>query len=347
MKNKFNSVKLFIMVICLVVLSVLFTLPALAASGTQYETENNDDYDDADIVIDDYDNFGYVSSTDDFDIWEYTSSYTGYANFYLGSIPSGCNYELGILDSDTITVLGEGFKTGNSDELITIPVTANTTYYVMIFTIEGYSLSDSYLFRVKTYPTTNVSVPLYEQQTNYTCSCACARMVMKKYGITISESNYINKANLFISQYYKDDDNNGFDDYSGDKVPDYTYVWIKVGTYNMFLSQYGISTEFTHTKITSYNATQYGDLIARNLSAGHPVECVVAIYDSNIFPYETGGHYVVMRGTSYNSSQLVYNTIVNDPYPGNPQTYTVPISEMLRHNKAHDNGTGYLIHVVD
>ena len=335
------------MTVCLVFSLVQLSFPVLAASGTQYETEYNDDFEYADIAIDDYDNFGYINSSGDCDILKYTSSYSGYANFYLGSIPSGCNYELGIYDSGITTVLGEGFKTGNADELITIPVTANTTYYVIIFSIGGYSSSDSYLFRAKTYPTANVSVPLYEQQTNYTCSCACARMVMKKYGITISEANYINKANLYISQYYTDSNNDGYDDYSGAVVPDYTYIWIKVGTYNMFLSQNSISTRFKYTDIASYNSTQYGDIIARNLSAGHPVECAVAIYNSNIFPYETGGHYVVMRGTYYNTSQLVYTAIINDPYPGNPQTYNVPISEMLRHNKAHDNGTGYLIHVVD
>ena len=66
----------------------------MAASGTINESENNNTVSAADKTYDDYDNYGAISSTSDVDWWKVTFTQNGEANFWLGNIPSGCNYNL-------------------------------------------------------------------------------------------------------------------------------------------------------------------------------------------------------------------------------------------------------------
>ena len=141
------------------VLSMFLTLailtsisyPAAASSGTIWESEDNGDFSNADQTYDDYDNYGYISSSDYNgpslgDTWKVSFPYNGYANFYLGHIPSGCNYELVIYKPDLSGILASSYNTGNTRELVTVPVVKNTVYYVHIFSISGYSSSNAYPF---------------------------------------------------------------------------------------------------------------------------------------------------------------------------------------------------------
>ena len=123
------------------------------AAGTIYENEPNNSYTYADRTYDDYDNFGKISSTSDVDWWVVRFSSSGYANFWLGEIPSGCDYELKLYASDGTTLLKSSLNSGNANELIgEYWVAANTDYYISIYSYSGSSTSEYYKFRTKNYP---------------------------------------------------------------------------------------------------------------------------------------------------------------------------------------------------
>ena len=69
---------------------------ALAGVATWYETEPNNTQGTATLTYDDYDNFGKISTLSDIDWWKVGFSSAGNANFWLGNIPSGCDYDLEI-----------------------------------------------------------------------------------------------------------------------------------------------------------------------------------------------------------------------------------------------------------
>lgn len=122
----------------------------MAASGTINESENNNTVAAADKTYDDYDNYGAISSTSDVDWWKVTFTQNGEANFWLGNIPSGCNYNLYLYKANGSTLIASSKKTSNSQELITTRVKANTVYTIKIVSTSGSSTS-KYKFRVKNY----------------------------------------------------------------------------------------------------------------------------------------------------------------------------------------------------
>ena len=59
-----------------------------------FESENNNSIATADITYNDYDSYGSISYAGDVDFWKVTFPSEGMVNFYLGNIPSGCNYDM-------------------------------------------------------------------------------------------------------------------------------------------------------------------------------------------------------------------------------------------------------------
>lgn len=121
------------------------------AAGTANESESNNTYSTADRTYDDYDNYGTISATTDVDWWVVNFSRGGNANFWLGNIPTGCDYDLKLYSSNGTTLLASSVKGSNQAELITYPVVAGVNYYVRIYSHSGSSASQ-YLFRTKNYP---------------------------------------------------------------------------------------------------------------------------------------------------------------------------------------------------
>ena len=60
------------------------------AAGTIYENESLA----VNTTYDDYNNYGYISAAYESDFWQITFSQTGMVTFYLGSIPSGIDYDM-------------------------------------------------------------------------------------------------------------------------------------------------------------------------------------------------------------------------------------------------------------
>ncbi len=146
-------VKPITMLLCMSIVLSLSLVTASAVSGTLYESESNNTYSTADQTCDDYNNYGKISSTSDIDWWKITFNYDGKANFYLGNIPTNCNYNLRLYSSNGTTLLASSTNGGNASELITYAVNANTTYYMRIYSSSGSSTAAQYLLRAKIYTT--------------------------------------------------------------------------------------------------------------------------------------------------------------------------------------------------
>ena len=121
------------------------------SSGTKYEIEYNDEASAADRTYDDYDNYGYIDDSEDIDYFKIKFDETGYANFWLGNIPAGCDYDLYVYNSGGLLLMSSR-KGDNEPELIRyLAVEADVYYYIRI---EGYYSFDSektYTMRVKWY----------------------------------------------------------------------------------------------------------------------------------------------------------------------------------------------------
>ncbi|MCI8388371.1 MAG: peptidoglycan DD-metalloendopeptidase family protein [Clostridiales bacterium] len=122
------------------------------SAGTKNESEPNNTFSTATITSDDYDNYGTISSTSDVDWWKITFNRSGYANFWLGNIPSNCNYNIALYDSTGTNLLYYSYKSGNADELISMCPVSAATYYIKIFSASGSSTTSRYHMRIKWYP---------------------------------------------------------------------------------------------------------------------------------------------------------------------------------------------------
>ena len=121
------------------------------SSGTKYEVEYNDEASSADRTYDDYDNYGYIDDSEDIDYFKIKFDESGYANFWLGNIPAGCDYDLYVYNSDEVLLMNSR-KGDNEPELIRyLAVEANVYYYIGIEGYDGEDSENPYTMRVKWY----------------------------------------------------------------------------------------------------------------------------------------------------------------------------------------------------
>ena len=139
------------LVVLLMVCFLIFSPVIISSvSGTIYESENNNTWSCADITYDDYNCYGKILTTSDVDWWKVTFTTEGMANFYLGNIPSGCDYDLYVYKGNGETLVAKSLRSSNQYEIVRCRVYANTTYYIKIKSTIG-SSSSYYLFRTKKY----------------------------------------------------------------------------------------------------------------------------------------------------------------------------------------------------
>ena len=122
------------------------------AVGLIYESESNNTQSTADITYDDYDNRGTITSSIDVDWWKVSFTQSGRANFWLGEIGPGGNYDISLYNALGWQI-GRSANIGQTAELIQYDVLPNTYYYVKIESVLGTS-PVFYLFRAKNYPET-------------------------------------------------------------------------------------------------------------------------------------------------------------------------------------------------
>ena len=122
------------------------------SAGIINEKENNNTIDLADLTFDDYDTYGYINPSSDIDYFKVKFNEKGVANFWLGNIPSGCDYELDLYD-ETGFRLASSHNSGDVQELIQFyPVDPNIYYYIKVSSYRGSSSTSPYLVRAKYYP---------------------------------------------------------------------------------------------------------------------------------------------------------------------------------------------------
>jgi len=118
-----------------------------------YEDEPNDTFSQANEIYSDADNYGYISSSYDVDLYWIEFEDTGLTNFWLGNIPEGCDYDLTVYDGDGYTVIASSSNSGNQNELIRNHlVHEGDVYFIEVCSYSGYSEDDHYWLRVKNYP---------------------------------------------------------------------------------------------------------------------------------------------------------------------------------------------------
>lgn len=99
----------------------------------------------------DYTLSGRITASSEMDYYKVTFAESGKVNFWLGNIPSGCDYDLYLYDS-SYNLLSKSTST-NSQELIgNYSVREGYTYYILVKSALGYSASEYYKLRCKWFP---------------------------------------------------------------------------------------------------------------------------------------------------------------------------------------------------
>lgn len=122
-----------------------------ALASNLYESESNDSFSTADRTYEDDNMYGYIDNESDVDYYKIKFDVPGKVNFWLGSIPTNCDYDLKIYDSSYAFMWGSE-NAGNSDELISLKlVEEDVFYYMKVYSYSGYDSLDHYLLRTKLY----------------------------------------------------------------------------------------------------------------------------------------------------------------------------------------------------
>lgn len=117
----------------------------MARSSTVYESESNDNAGSADRIYSNGVGYGKISSSSDADWWFVEFPGPGYVDFSLTNIPSGCNYEMMILNSVGSTILASLTASGNQNELISgFWVAEGSRFLIKVYSSSGASASSYY-----------------------------------------------------------------------------------------------------------------------------------------------------------------------------------------------------------
>ena len=133
---------------------------------TMYETEPNNIIPNANRVYDGDTTYGKIGISGDIDCFKIRFSHSGKANFWLGNIPSGKNYDLYLYDSNGYLLdSSTSNNTARAQELIeNYPVTANVWYNLEVVGDNCYDNSTYYQLRAKCYLIREIEI-LYDTTT--------------------------------------------------------------------------------------------------------------------------------------------------------------------------------------
>ena len=104
----------------------------VSAFLTTYEVESNNSFASANTLIAGDDIYGKISSSTDTDYFKVRFYTTGKTNLWLGSIPSGTDYDIYVYDQN-FNQIASSLRGSNYDEMISgLSVTADQNYYVKV-----------------------------------------------------------------------------------------------------------------------------------------------------------------------------------------------------------------------
>lgn len=256
----------------------------IALLSTVSESESNNTIGTADKISSDDDVYGTISSASDIDWYKITFSSSGVANFWLGNVPSGCNYQLQLYNSSGALLTGS-YNASGLQELISFYSVSATTYYIKIYTASGYSTSQ-YLFRAKWYPSSDS----YESNNTFSTATTLSNNSTLKaninhpddvdfYKFTLSSKSYVEltlsgipsncKYNIeLFSGPYDSDSYWLFGDYTADKIKQNNRIltagtyYVKIYTYNNAYSatKYSLSLNYCPVKSMTLGGSISGSL---------------------------------------------------------------------------------------
>jgi hypothetical protein len=272
-------------------------------AATRYESESNNTYSTANAINDDDNAYGVISSSTDLDFYKVQFSSSGKANFYLGDIPSGCDYDLQLLDSNGTTVLSSSTNGGNTAELISqYQVSANKWYYLKVYSYSGSNTSSYYLLRAKNYPTT-LSGDKYEPNNATTAATSISSnaiitdanihatsdndyfmfTVSATSSVTIQLSNIPSGCDYDL-ELYDSSNTRKANSTAGSNNPESIAISLTSGTYYIKIYSYqGSSTSFYRLQVNSQVAVT-GDRYESNntTTAATSISSSATITDANI-----------------------------------------------------------------
>lgn len=142
------------------------TYSVSAVSSTRYEAESNNTMSLADRMYDDDTMYGKIGSSGDVDWYKILIEEHGNANFWLGDIPAGQDYDMFLYNASG-TLLESSETTNDQEQIYEFEVSADTWYYVKII---GYGNSadanNYYRLRIKNYPTEDDHGDTFSTATN-------------------------------------------------------------------------------------------------------------------------------------------------------------------------------------
>jgi len=128
--------------------------------AVNYEEESNDTLALADRVYNDDTTYGRISTSSDVDYYKIKFDSSGNANFWLGDIPAGKDFDFYLYNAAG-TLIEKSTTTNNQEQIYEVPVLSGVWYYMKVIGYNGAYSSEYYRVRAKLYPS-NVSLDSYE-----------------------------------------------------------------------------------------------------------------------------------------------------------------------------------------
>ena len=137
--------------------------------STGYESEANNTMSTANRIYNDDTTYGKISYSGDVDYFKIMFTYSGKANFWVGNIPSGKDYDLYLYDSSGSFLASStsNNSTSNQELIKHYTVTANTWYYIRVVGYNSYDSNAYYTLRAKCYSIKNIRI-LYDSSCSLT-----------------------------------------------------------------------------------------------------------------------------------------------------------------------------------
>ncbi|ADL49929.1 pre-peptidase C-terminal domain-containing protein [Clostridium cellulovorans] len=157
-------------VLSLIICLLIFTstnFSKVVYSAELYEIESNNDFSTANIVALGDITQGQILAANDYDFFKLQISYPQETNILLSNIPSGCDFDLYIYDSNGSS-MASSTKGSNADDSVTQTLNVGT-YYIKVL---RYSGSSSSFYKLSTLPIgTTPTIPspdgnIYESEAN-------------------------------------------------------------------------------------------------------------------------------------------------------------------------------------
>ena len=124
---------------------------SLMAAGLITETADfGNTFSNAQPIYDDYDIYARLNPSGDVDWYRITFNTDGAVNFYLSSIPSGCNYKFQLYNSSNQLITTS--ESSNEHQKIPNYSLSAGTYYIRVYSPNNSYSSLQYFFRAKWYP---------------------------------------------------------------------------------------------------------------------------------------------------------------------------------------------------